>query len=309
MFKHLITADGEDTCADKPLPDMVYLESGCTAVVDGNEVTSFNIGVCAGSTCSFKDGSDSTGMCCETKTSDTITVNCKTFNYEISRILTCGCGECSDAVDVEVSGFVKFVHADDPNTRFIPNKQVIFFVGSIAYITADDGYFKQVVTAVDDRIVLQFRGGFSDGYIPNIATILLESGKNSYETLILLQIITEPIVLDPTVENVLMFGTSGGMSPMAKLTIPANSMTLENGQLLDGSKNVYAYPTFDDPRLDDGLALAPGEFTTADSDGVLQNLETGGVLGLHMVIENTGQIVILPGNVELDLDLSQSAGG
>ena len=288
---------------------MLYLESGCTADVDGEEVTAFDIGVCAGSTCSFKDGSDSTGMCCEMKTSDIITVNCNTFSYTISRILTCGCGECSDAVDVEVSGYAKFVNTDDPNTHISPNKQISFYVGSNIYWTAEDGYFKQVVTAVDDRIVLQFRGGFAENYIPNIATILLENGKNSYETLVLLQILPDPIELDPTVENVLTFGTSGGLSPMATLTIPANSMTLENGQLLDGSITVLAYPTFDDPRLDDGLALAPGEFTTADSDGVLQNLETGGVLGLQMFVAGTGQIVILPGNVEFDLDLSQSAGG
>ena len=288
---------------------MYYLESGCTALVDGEEVTSFDIGVCAGSTCSFKDGSDSTGMCCEMKTSDVITVNCNAHSYNISQILTCGCGECADAVDVEVSGYAKFVNADDPNTHVSPNKHISFYVGSNRYWTAEDGYFKQVVTAVDDRIVLQFRGGFSENYIPNIATILLETGKNSYETLILLQILPDPIELDPTVENVLMFGTSGGMSPMANLTIPANSMTFENGRLLDGTITVLAYPSFDDPRLDDGLALAPGEFTTADSDGVLQNLETGGVLGLQMFAKGTGQIVILPGNVEFDLDLSQSAGG
>ena len=288
---------------------MVYLEIGCTAIVDGEDVTAFDIGVCAGSTCSFKDGSDSTGMCCEMKTSDIITVNCNTFSYNISRILTCGCGECADAVDVEVSGYTRFVNADDTNTHINPNKQIVFFVGSHIYRTADDGSFKAIVAAVDDRIVLQFRGGVAEDYIPNIATILLESGKSSYETLILLQILPDPIELDPTVENVLMFGTSGGMSPMANLTIPANSMTFENGQLLDGTITVLAYPTFDDPRLDDGLALAPGEFTTVDSDGVFQNFITGGVLGLHMFDQGTGQIVILPGNVEFDLDLSQSAGG
>ena len=251
----------------------------------------------------------STGMCCEKKTSDIITVNCNTFSYTISGILTCGCGECSDAVDVEVSGYAKFVNADDPNIHISPNKQIPFYVGSNIYWTAEDGYFKQVVTAVDDRIVLQFRGGFFENYISNIATILLENGKNSYKTLILIQILPDPIELDPTVENVLMFGTSGGMSPTATLTIPANSMTLRNGQLLDGSMTVLAYPTFDDPRLNHGLALAPGEFTTADSDGVLQNLETGGVLGLQMFDEGTGQIVILPGNWEFNLDLSLRAVG
>ena len=305
----IIAADGEDTCADEPLPDMVYLGSGCTAHVDGEDAIAFNIGVCAGSTCSFKDGSDSTGMCCEMKTSDIITVNCNTFSYNISRILTCGCGECSDAVDVEVSGYVKFVNADDPATHINPDKRLAFYVGSNLYWTEDDGYFNQIVTAVDDRIVLQFRGGFAENYIPNIATILSENGKTTYETLVLLLILPEPITLDPNVENVLMFGTSGGMSPMANLTIPANSMTLEDGTLLDASMTVLAYPTFDDPRLDDGLALAPGEFTTVDSDGVLQNFITGGVLGLQLYVEGTGQIVILPGNVKFDLDLSQSDGG
>ena len=308
-FNFIIAADGEDTCADEPLPDMLYLESNCTALVDGEEVTAFDIGVCAGSTCSFKDGSDSTGMCCEMKTSDIITVNCDTFSYNISRILTCGCGECLDAVDVEVSGYAKLVNADDPNTHINPNKTLKFYVGSNEFRTEEDGFFRAIVTAVDDRIVLQFRGGIREGYIPNIATILLKSGTDSYETLVLLQILPRNITLNPTVDNVLVFGTSGGMSPMANLTIPANSMTLEDGTLLDASMTVLAFATFADPRLDDGLALAPGEFTTTDSDGVLQNIITGGVLGLQLYVEGTEQIVILPGNVEFDLDLSQSDGG
>ena len=288
---------------------MLYLENGCTAVVDGEEVTAFDIGVCAGSTCAFKDGSDSTGMCCGMKTSDIITVNCNTFNYTISRILSCGCGTCSDAIDVEVSGYAKLVYAENPSNLTHPNRRLAFYVGSNVYWTEEDGYFKQVVTAVDDRIVLQFRGGLSDNYIPSLATILLENGKSSYETLVLLQILPEPIVLDPTVENVLTFGASDGMSPMANLTIPANSMTFENGQLLDSSQIVLAVTTFADPRVDQGLALAPGEFTAVDSDGVLQNLITGGVLGITMVVSDTFQTVILPGDVVFNLDLGQSAEG
>ena len=243
------------------------------------------------------------------KTHQQIQVDCPTLTYHINRILTCGCGECADALDYEVHGAVKMVVADYPGTSSLPGREIVFYVGSQRFTTNSDGTFRFVVVGIDNRIVLQFRGGTEENYIPNIASVLVESGKTTYEILVFLQIYPEPIILDPSREYVLMYGVSEDSSSLVNLTIPANSMALENGTLLSSADAVWAYQTFNDPRVDEELSLAPGEFSCDDSDGILRRMSTHGVLGLHLVLSTTKALVILPGNVEITFDPSADMSG
>ena len=279
--------------------------------MDGKKVTSFNKGKCVGETCNIRNetAEDTNFMCCEMKTYEFVTVKCPLYSYDITRILSCGCTECSYTKDIQISGFVRIVSVDDPTNYTIPNRTLEFYVGSTLYSTELDGSFREVIVTDGTRIVLQFRGGSDQDYIPNVETIILEDGKDDYDILVLLQSLPDPIYLDPSLEQLLMFGADGGMLPMINITIPANSMTLENGDALKRGDMVEAYLTFSDIRQENGLALTPGEFTTTDSEGFSQILETGGVAGINMFLQNTTKIVIIPGNIQLNLDTSQSQSG
>ena len=295
-----------DTCDETPSVRMFYLGS-CTAVIRGEVVTSVDIGACSGTTCTFSDRSrDSEGMCCEMKTSDEILVNCHTFTYPISQILSCGCAECADDNTVTVSGAVRFVGRDGAKP---PGKKLKFYVGTSSHFTKEDGSFSLVTSTNADTLVLQFRGDLQEGYAPNLMTVRLQPEINGYEVLVLLKLMLTAVDLDPSQVHVLTYGDSAGMSAMAEVTIPANSMILLTGELLDSTNVVSAYLTFSDPRLDTGLSLAPGEFTTTDGDGILRNLVTGGVFGLHLILKDTGETVILLGEVNVEVSEDQEADG
>lgn len=308
----IVKGSGEDTCSGDLESDMVHLK-GCTASMEGSTVSEFDRGSCAGPACSIR-GEDSTGMCCEMKTSEMISVTCATYTYDTSRILSCGCAPCSDAGDVQLTGVVGLVDADDLQNHMRPTSSISFRIGSKEFLTRVTGDFTIVVKPNDDRLVLIFPRGDAKlptqtwvTYMTNIVTVPLVKSLAEYNVYVLLQIQPDPIILDSTQDQVILFGNTDGMEPLVSLTIPQNSMTLENGDLV--STSVLAYPTFNDPRVDSGLTLSPGDFTTIDSEGVPLNLQTLGVLGLTLVLESDSSIsVILPGNVQLTLNPSHNDG-
>ena len=311
MSKHndipfTLTDECDTTCNKKPLPKTICLEH-CFAVVDGERENIIDIGTCSGDPCATRSSptSPDSTLCCERETYQIITVECLKFHYNITRTLSCGCSSCSGRPDVQLNGAVRIVNPEQPYDYIIPGRNLTFYIGSLAYSTEPDGSFTEVIMRTRESIVLEFPGGITEGYVAHAETIPTLPGMTDHDILVVLQTLPQPVVFNASVQQTLAFG----MPPVVNMTIPEHAMMMENGDLVEADSIVLAYLTFSNPLLDDGLALAPGSFTTAESDGFTRHLQTAGVLSVYLIDGSTNQTLVLTGDIQLHWDTAHTGDG
>ena len=239
---------------------------------------------------------------------DIVRVDCGTYSYNVTRTLSCGCTECSVRRQIQVSGIVRYADPDYPQVITVPDRQIKFLLGLKEYLTEADGSFQEVTSVLGDFVNIFF---FRDEvHSTHVETIPMKSGITNYETFIILELLPQPILIDPSVEKILPFGTGGSLDPMLTMTIPPNSITFDNGDSLPQGSMVEAYQRFADPRIEGGMDRAPIQFVaegSEDTDGFVEPLITGGVLALDLFLQSTNQRVRIPGSLRIDLDISQLA--
>ena len=283
----------------------------CLADIDGEKQKVFDIGVCNHKTCARKNAENQNNatMCCEMKDFDIVRVDCGTCSYNVTRTLSCGCTKCSVRRQFQVSGIVRYADPDSSQVITVPDRQIKFIIGTNEYVTEADGSFREVISVNGDYIVIIFPG--DQVYSSRVESIPLESGINNYETFIALDFLPQPELFDPSDQQVLLFGTGGSvpLDPMLTMTIPPNSITFDNGDPLPQGSIVEAYKMFADPRVEGGLDRAPIQFVAGGSDGFVEPLVSGGVLNLELLLNGTNQVLSLPGNVRIDVDVNQLEPG
>ncbi|KAI0210648.1 hypothetical protein LSAT2_004598 [Lamellibrachia satsuma] len=100
-----VKEDANDTCDIKPTPLAVTLPAGCYVTVVGKNVTLLDVGKCVSEPCVLRD--DKTrGRCCAPVATEDIEVRCDDTTYNMTRVLSCGCGDCEIGIEVDVTGSV-----------------------------------------------------------------------------------------------------------------------------------------------------------------------------------------------------------
>ena len=275
------------------------LTSGCSVTVNGNNVTTIDVGKCVSEPCVLRHDTRP-GRCCGPVVTEDVTVTCDGFTYHVTKVVFCGCGECDNNGEVDVSGTVSV-------QKSIAGQIVVTRVNASLVVsgndidpndteTYSDGLFSFTATPEAGRIVIRFFQQPSEDFLPQIITIDVPRGVSSISRQVVLQAKPDPVPLNASLGGEVRTSSTDG-SPT--VSIPPDSLVYADGTPYSGSVNVY--PTFADPRSRQSISTAPGEFSFVNAEGESQDLQTNGVIGLFFETE-TGEPLQLSGKATLTFD-------
>ena len=279
-----LTEEGNDTCDTVPTTLAVTLPPGCNVTLGDTKVTTLNVGECMSEPCVLRD--DKTpGQCCVPVAIEEVEVQCDGTTYNMTRVLSCGCGQCEIGFEVDVTGSVSIRTNISGISTIVPVNATLLVSGNDIdpndTQTYGNGLFSFTAKPEAERIVVRFYQETNEDFLPQVVSIDVPRGVSTISREVVLQAKPEPVSLDAST------GGAVNTSPLEGapvVTIPANSIVDADGNPYNGTVKVY--PTFADPRDLDSISDAPGDFSFQNEEGESQELQTNGVLGLFFEDEN-----------------------
>ena len=267
--------------------------------VDVKNVTLLHVGKCVSEPCVLRD--DKTrGRCCAPVATEDIEVHCDDTTYNMTRVLSCGCGDCEIGIEVDVTGSVSVRKTVLGQIIVVPVNASLLVSGNDIdpndTETFGNGLFSFTATPDSGRIAVRFYQASNDDFLPQVVSIDVPRDVSVISRQVVLQAKPDPVQLNAPLGGVI------GTSPVAgspRVTIPANSIVDADGNPYNGTVKVY--PTFADPRDLDSISDAPGGFSFQNEEGESQDLQTNGVLGLFFEDDN-GNPLQLSGKTTLTLN-------
>ena len=224
-------------------------------------------------------------------------VTCNEYEYYLSKTTSCGCTECQTSGEITIDGtVVTMVNGQEelvlPDVALMVDNQSMW---------ARRGKFTWTGAPTEDYVAIRYetQGNGDTTFLSTVTTVQVIPGLHYYQVPIVLTLRPEPVVVDAKQGALLEVGGSSSMIPAARVSIPPSAVVDETGNIIEGDVNVFV--TFSDPRVEDGLATAPGEFTFEDEEGLVRELQTFGVVGLE-VQTSSGQSAYISGQSEFSID-------
>ena len=262
--------------------------------------TTIDIGQCSGDKCRLRSPDLFTvnTRCCGQVATEWIIVECEGFVYRTRKITSCGCVECPESDEINIDGEV-YVKGSAEIVEYLL-LEVDGFQG-ITSRRVSDGKFRIKGIPTDNVVTIRYEPRIVEQYLATVVVIHIVQGVQQYHVAVQLTSKPEPVVLNPKHGASIDVGNSPNTSSALQIHIPPDAVVDGYGNPVKGDVNVFV--SFFDPRVEDGLLGAPGEFTYEDAEGETMHLQTFGVVGLHL--ETTyGQKAYINGQVNFDIDVS-----
>ena len=274
------------------LPPTCFLASGGQTRVD--------TGRCASEKCTVRNSGVLPGnaVCCGQVATEPIEAECDGFVYKTRKITACGCIECPEGDEVSIEGDV-YVGASDEVVEYL--ELMVEGLGSTTSLRVNGGKFQTEDVPTGDAITIRYEPGTTEPYLGTVAVVHIVDGVQKYHVPIQLTLKPAPVVVDPTKGATIDVGGSPSTDPALQVTIPPDAIVDVDGNPVQGDVNVFV--SFSDPRVEDGLSSAPGEFTYDDDEGETMQLQTFGVVGLH-VETSDGQKAYISGQASFKVNVS-----
>ena len=171
--------------------------------------------------------------------------------------------------------------------------------GTIVAFSNFDGAFEITVPKSAKRLVATFRD-YMEEFEESTVVLPFRKGTITFHQ-IHLRLEVPPIEFDAEEEKAVPIASD----ETAEIIIPANSLIDKDGNPKKGKAKVKVQ--FNDPRNEQDILEAPGEFSTVDEDGEEQLLRTYGIFKIKVQDENN-QNLGLTRNLHLNIDLEQLTG-
>ena len=266
LYSYLLGKDKNDTCDTPPSSSIESLPPGCYVTSNGSNVTSLDVGKCVSEPCVLR-GDQTPGRCCVPVAMVVVAVTCTGSDpYNVTKVVSCGCGECEDDGEVAVTGYVGI--RDGNATALVPVNATLLVSGSDDIDDNDtrtfgNGQFSFSATPKADKIVVRFYQDDNADFLPQVIVIDVPRGVATVSRQVALQAKPDPVSVDASVGGDVKMSSAKG-SPSVQ--IPPGAIVDANGDTYNGTVKVYA--TFADPRVLESIADAPGDFSFNNEEGV-----------------------------------------
>ena len=226
---------------------------------------------------------DTETYCCQPTQTETVILSCQGYNLQVSKILSCGCGQCLPLTS-KIVGRVENSVTGDP-LPFID----VLYEGKVRTSTDISGTFSIPITKPVRRVSLVFQESFLKRVSATNFVVAITFGSDVYR-IVKMKPRPEPIVLDSTQENSIPLANTGSNPPVAELVIEARTIFDENGDLYSG--NVMASVVNYDMRNMADVEVAPSDFTAVDENGEGEELQSFGVFSISLEDPNGNPLVV-----------------
>ena len=261
-----------------------------------------NLGKCPNEACRRRGSpGDVDTHCCGVTETQTLTVTCPYIEYEIEQVTECGCTECTANRAKQVStvrGQVYFVKVDDEGNEILtePTTLIRFTVGATEHSAIAGGSFVLYMEQTMRNLALKFPA--KDNYMTQVVSIDLLDDVDEYTVTVKLPPKPDPVQINPAVENSIKSSWENHGS-VYEIVIPPNSFVDNKGDIV--SEDIDVFVTFMDPTDTNSMALAPGEFSFLDDEGLERPLVTYGVINMAATTKS-GNEVQQSGDLILEID-------
>ncbi|XP_072031342.1 cartilage intermediate layer protein 1-like [Amphiura filiformis] len=262
------------SCNSEPGRQMISLPSDC--VQPDTNRAEYNVGTCGQQECLNASKTDQTScldseqefFCCQ-PVSKIIDLTCNGYTLPVSKVISCGCGECIKQ-NRKIIGRVVAADSGEP----LGTVPVYYNSTEDTRTSPSEGLFSFVVPSQVRRVALTLKDEFFKRVIDT--TVVFEIGDSlvTYHVFRMKRVPVPIMVEDSSVESCLPL-VSDGSEQVAELVLAPNSMYDSDGEMYQGSFNVNVMNI--DMRNVTDAEIAPGDFAAADAEGNLAELKSYGM--------------------------------
>lgn len=308
--------EGKGSCSDTLSSKQVVLPDSCTAMVNGQAVTTLDIGSCARDPCPYIPGAMAgptpvngpTGPlvgCCGPTDISLLTVSCDGgVSYPLVQVNKCGCHPSMPDQNpgVMVEGIVRIARYRDGQLTWENVPKLFFGVAggvltSTSTITTETGEFVVSLIPTSKTLTFRFRTHFNRlNVFPHTSVIHLVEGVHTYRTIIHLR--ERPAPVNISVEKLASAeghtftlpqpGQTKRKSP-GTVTLRETVLLDRFGRSLQQNSFVNVFIDFLDTRHGEDFATSQGEMLLDGTDGEPRLLKTYGMFWLQ--IEQAYEVV------------------
>ena len=260
------------------------------------------MGKCPSEACARKGSpEDIDTHCCGVTETEALNVTCPYIEYEMETVTKCGCTECAASRAkqiITVRGQVYLVGYNDQGNETLtkPGKKITFTVGTKEHTAIAGGSFAFHMEPTGMNVALKFPA--KDNYMSQVVSIDLLDDVDQYTVTVKLPPKPTPVVIDSTLESSIKSSWENHDS-VYEIVIPPHSFVDSKGDIV--SEEIDVYVEFMDPTDDNSLALAPGEFSFQDDEGLERSLVTYGLINMAATTKS-GEEVQQSGDLVLEID-------
>ena len=261
--------------------------------------------MCSAEVCTKSAGKVTPSSCCAAIKTVQVPVRCSDYQYMLTKVVACGCAECYSRVkDTYLHGKILLKNGKklEPMDSSVEIRLLgVGYQGQSRH-SYDGGMFNFMIPVqlIDGtgRLTAVFSQRSRQARILEQIKVIHYVEGTSTQALIILRAKPTPVTYSSAKESTVAIGEQGeGQAGSVKF--PKEAFAHATGRTFAGEAKVY--PTFYDPREPEDIQSAPGEFTYDTEEGETQELQTHGVLGLH-VFDHYGNILHDKELVNLQLD-------
>lgn len=259
----------------------------------------YEVGGCAEKTCrgtSSENGlcGPSKTFCCLPSSQEERTVQCDDYTLQVLVTTGCSCGQCSSG-DITIQGQVNGL-----NTGIALRIGTVYVNGSSVGRTTYTGLFSFTVPKGTRSVAITLEDTIFNTLLTITKLITLDESTQGrlYQKIALMEA-APPITISSDVENTISMGNNSDMPAVVEVVIPPDSFIDSSGNRYTGI--VKASVNLFDPRDIRSISVAPGSFEFTDEEGMVQNLQTFGVIVMDL-IDESGNKLNVAGNVTIKVD-------
>ncbi|XP_068127371.1 cartilage intermediate layer protein 2 isoform X2 [Hyperolius riggenbachi] len=292
----MVIRKGELQCNRLPDKHLIKLPNDCFQAKTGSFY--YNVGKCSNSQCVGRLSSalqcrDKVHYCCGVKQMKLQEVKCPGYILPVMVVVECGCAECTQH-KVLVRGRVSAYDTGEP-LRF----GQIFLSGENVGFTGYKGDFTLQVPEGTKRLVVTFLDP-EEKFVETIKVFPFDSKGNTVYQDVKVMRRKDPIVLNPSVTNIISLGEIIGQDAIGEIVIPPSSFRRTSGETYSGT--VKASLSFLDTRNISTAAAASSDLNFINRDGNISPLRTYGMFNLDFR-EEANNAMLQTGKVEVKLDV------
>ncbi|XP_069102634.1 cartilage intermediate layer protein 1-like [Argopecten irradians] len=291
-----VKANHSEFCEDAYEEKKISLPSDC---VQDDGTTLYEVGGCAEKTCrgtSSENGlcGPSKTFCCLPSSQEERTVQCDDYTLQVLVTTGCSCGQCSSG-DITIQGQVNGL-----NTGIALRIGTVYVNGSSVGRTTYTGLFSFTVPKGTRSVAITLEDTIFNTLLTTTKLITLDESTQGrlYQKIALMEA-APPITISSDVENTISMGNNSDMPAVVEVVIPPDSFIDSSGNRYTGI--VKASVNLFDPRDIRSISVAPGSFEFTDEEGMVQNLQTFGVIVIDL-IDESGNKLNVAGNVTIKVD-------
>ena len=288
-------------CNSEPERHLISLPIDC--VQPDTKRAEFDVATCGQRECSNTPRLDQTSCtdseqefeCCQPVESRIIDLKCQGYMLPVTKVISCGCGQCMKARR-KIVGRVVSVDSGKP-LNFVN----VYY--NYTHVTGTDsvGTFSFDVPNQVRRVPLTLKDDYRLHNVMNITVVFnIGDALITYRAIRMKMVPAPQTVDDSTSENrvPLLVGDGNAVTAdqVAELVVAPNSLYTNDGNMYKGSFNITVM-TIDMRNITD-VEVAPGDFTAIDVEGNLAELKSYGMFSFDFV-DMSGNPLSLGGTSEI----------